>query len=74
MCPCPMIKCVVGKSILFWVSVETSSHAYLFGSQWSIDMENVIPLKPILPCLVDCFNVYVYEAKKLLYHTILTEL
>ena len=25
--------------------IETRSHAYLLGSQYSIDMENVIPFK-----------------------------
>ena len=33
-------------SILLWGDhVETRSHAYLLGSQWSVDMENVIPFK-----------------------------
>ena len=33
-------------SILFWGDhSETRSHAYLLGSKWSIDIENVTPFK-----------------------------
>ena len=33
-------------SILLWGDhAETRSHVYVLGTQWSIDMENVIPFK-----------------------------